>query len=215
MGDVFVYWDNSNIFHEAQRIADEKNGTPGARYLVRVHFDNLLKLAHAGRTLKQAFAAGSIPPEMQSLWNRMENAGVEVKLFDRGDFGRREQEVPDSWLQLRMLENALQYFDTPGVAVLLTGDGAGYSEGHGFHTTLERLHDRGWGIEVLSWRHSCKRQMREWAEANGVFIALDDYYDAITFREPSRPGYSFALPRKAEELDLSGRPMVGSVPGTN
>ena len=64
MGDVFVYWDNSDIFHEAQRIAEERNGTPGARYLVRIHFDNLLRLAQADRTLKSAVAAGSIPPEM-------------------------------------------------------------------------------------------------------------------------------------------------------
>ncbi len=133
---------------------------------------------------------------------------MEVRLFDRGDLGRGGQRITVSWLQQRMMENALRYFDTPGVAVLLTGGGAGYSEGHGFHTTLKLLHDRGWGIEVLSWRDSCKRQMREWAETNGVFISLDDYYDAITFREPSRPGYPLAPPRRAEQLDLSGRPTV-------
>ena len=144
MGDVFVYWDNSNIFHEAQRIAEERSGTPGARNLVRSHFDNLLRLAKADRTLRSAFAAGSIPPEMRSLWNRMENLGVEVMWFDRGNRARREQEVPDNGLQLRMMENALRYPSTPGIAVVLTGDGAGYSDGHGLHTTLELLHDRGW-----------------------------------------------------------------------
>ncbi|MCY4521600.1 MAG: hypothetical protein OXC13_12585 [Caldilineaceae bacterium] len=40
--------------------------------------------------------------------------------------------------------------------------------------------------------------MRRWADDNGEFIALDDYYDAITFREPSRPGV----------LDLSHRPVA-------
>lgn len=210
MRDVFVYWDNSNIFHEAQRLADDRNGTPNAIYRVRVHFENLLRLAQANRTLKLAFAAGSIPPEMQSLWNRMENAGMEIRLFDRGDFARGEQQVPDAWLQLRMMENALRYSDTPGIVVLLTGDGAGYSEGKGFHTTLELLHDKGWGIEVLSWRHSCKRQMREWAEANGVFVALDDHYDAITFLEPSRPGDPLAPGRPAADLNLQERPITPS-----
>ena len=33
------------------------------------------------------------------------------------------------------------------------------------------------------------------AQTHGVFIPLDDYYDAITFREPSRPGYEIAPPR--------------------
>ena len=31
MNDVFVYWDNSNVYHEAQRLADERECTPGAR----------------------------------------------------------------------------------------------------------------------------------------------------------------------------------------
>ena len=205
MSGVFVYWDNSNIFHEAQRMAEERDGTPGARYLVRIHLDNLLRIAHADRPLTKAVAAGSVPPEMRQLWNRMESAGVEVSLFDRGAQERGEQDIPDRWLQLRMLEDGLDYNGDPGIVALLTGDGAGYVEGRGFHSTLERLHRRGWRVEVLSWLHSCKPAMREWAKENGVFVALDDYYDAITFREPSRPGHALAPARDAAPLDLSGR----------
>ncbi len=217
MNDVFVYWDNSNIYHEAQRLAEEREGTPGARYLVRVDFDNLLRLAHADRPLRRAVAAGSIPPEMRQLWNRMENRGVEVHLFDRGAREQGEQGVPDQWLQLRMLEDGLDHNGDPGIVALLTGDGAGYAHGRGFHRTLERMHRRGWGVEVLSWAHSCNRGMREWADAHGVFVPLDDHYDAITFREPSRPGYELAPPRDRAPLDLSRRPAArgpeGSEPG--
>ena len=205
MSGVFVYWDNSNIYHEAQRLAVERDATPGARYLVRIHFDNLLDLAVGGRELAKAVAAGSIPPEMRQLWNRMENRAVAVQLFDRGDRTRGEQEVPDQWLQLRMLEDALDHNSHPGTVALLTGDGAGYAEGMGFHRTLERMHTRGWRTEVLSWAHSCHQGMRRWAESNGVFVPLDDHYDAITFREPSRPGHEFAPARDAAPLDLSRR----------
>lgn len=206
--DVFIYWDNSNIFHEAQRLAEERNGSTEAKYRVRIHFDNLLKLALAGRNLKSALAAGSIPPDLQNLWNRMENLGIEVKIFDRVSAGLGEQQVPDGVLQHRMALNGLIYKNSPGIVVLLTGDGAGYHEGHGFHTTLEILHDNGWRIEVLSWQHSCKRQMRTWAEQNGKFIPLDNYYNAITFLEPSRPGQPLANSREAENLDLANRPTV-------
>ena len=205
MSGVFVYWDTSNIFHEAQRIAEEMDGTAGARYLVRIHFDNMLRLAHADRPLEKAMAAGSIPPEMQQLWNRLENNGVEVNLFDRGARDRGEQQSPDQWLQLRMLEDALDYNGDPGIVALLTGDGAGYVEGRGFHSTLERMHRRGWKVEVLSWAHSCNRRMREWADEKGAFVPLDDYYAAITFREPSRPGHEFAPARDAAALNLSER----------
>ena len=123
MEQVFVYWDNSNVFHEAQRLAEEREGTPGARYLIRIHFENLLRLAEAGRPLAKAVAAGSVPSEMQQLWNRMENRGVQVRLFDRGERDRGEQEVPDRWLQLCMLEDALDNNGDPGIVALLTGDG--------------------------------------------------------------------------------------------
>ena len=208
MENVFIYWDNSNIFHEAQRFSEQAEGDPGARYRVRVHFENMFRLAHADRPVERAVAAGSIPPEIRQLWDRLESAGVEVSLFDRGDPGRREQDMPDRVLQLRMLEDALDYNGDPGIVVLLTGDGAGYVEGAGFHSTLERMHRKGWRVEILSWTHSCNHRMRLWAEENGKFIALDDFYRSITFLEPSRPGFELAMPRYVEPVDLSMREMA-------
>ena len=210
MDKVFIYWDNSNIFHEAQRLAEERNEGPGARNRVRLNFDNLLRLAHADRPLKRALAAGSVPPELRQLWNRMESSGVEVQLFDRGGPERGEQEMPDRMLQLRMLEDALDYNGDPGIVVLLTGDGAGYLEGAGFHSTLERMHKRDWRVEILSWAHSCNQRMRRWAEQNGAFVALDDFYESITFLEPSRPGFELAPARDSADLDLSRRPFVSA-----
>ena len=214
-----MYWDNSNIFHEAQHLAVERAEGPGARYRVRIHFESLLRLAHADRPVRKAMAVGSVPPEMHQLWNRMEGRGVEVRLFDRGSPERGEQEmpdnvlqlrmlespVPDNVLQLRMLEDALDYSGKPGIVTLLTGDGAGYLEGAGFHRTLERMHKRDWRVEILSWTHSTNQRMRMWAEKNGVFVPLDDFYESITFMEPSEPGFAIAHPRDAIELDLSRR----------
>ena len=104
-----------------------------------------------------------------------------------------------------MLEDALDYNGNPGIVVLLTGDGAGYLEGAGFHSTLERMHRRDWRVEILSWAHSTNQRMRRWAEANGIFVALDDFYHSITFMEPSRPGFPMAEGRDATELDLTIR----------
>ena len=205
MDSVFVYWDNSNIFHEAQRMAEERGDGPDARYRVRIHFEHLLRLAHADRPLRRALVAGSIPPEVRQLWNRLESEGIDVHLFDRGASGRGEQEVPDRVLQQRMLEDGWDHNGDPGIVALLTGDGAGYAEGSGFHSTLERMHGRGWRVEILSWARATNQRMRRWAEDNGIFVALDDHYDAITFMEPSRSGFELAPSRDAGELDLSRR----------
>ena len=172
MGRVFIYWDNSSIFHEAQRLAEERSEGPNARYRIRVHFDNMLRLAHADRPIERALAVGSVPPEMRQLWNRMESNGTEVRLFDRGSRERGEQEMPDRLLQLRMLERRLGLQRRP--------------------------------------RHCgpAYRRRRRWAENNGVFVPLDDFYDAITFMEPSRPGFELAQARDAAPLDLSRRSMT-------
>ncbi len=206
MDKVFIYWDNSNIFHEAQRLAMEHNRGPDARYRVRIEFENMLRLAHADRPVEKAIAAGSVPPEMRQLWNRLENQGVEVRLFNRVRADSGEQQMPDTILQLQMLRDALKHNGDPGIAVLLTGDGAGYSEGEGFHITLEQMLEKGWRIEILSWAHSCNHRMRLWAEENGAFIRLDDFYNSVTFLEPSREGYPMAESRDAQPLDLSLRP---------
>ena len=206
MSKVFIYWDNSNIFVSAQTIAAEREGTL-ARSRVRIHFENMFKLAHCDREVAKALAVGSVPPEMRHLWNKLETQGLKVELYDRGEISRGEQNVPDKILQLRMLEDGFDNNGNPGTVVLLTGDGAGYVEGEGFHSTLERLHNRNWKIEILSWAGVCNRRMRQWAEKNGVFIPLDDYYDAVTFIEPTIVlGNEFAPGREAIEVDVANRP---------
>lgn len=203
MENVFIYWDNSNIFISARDIAAENEG-PAARYRLRIHFRNLLILARGDRDIERAIAVGSVPPELRHVWNRLENEGVEVQLLERGAMEGREQGV-DQTLQTAMLRDALDYNGDPGIAILLTGDGSGFVDGVGFHADLERMHRRGWRIEVLSWRHSCNLRMREWAEQNGAFIALDDFYNSITFLEPPGPGDPIAEPRHSIPVDLTLR----------
>ena len=201
---VFIYWDDSNVFISAREAAVEREGE-AVRFRVRIHFRNLLELAHARRDVEHATAVGSIPPELRHVWNRLENEGVTVQLLERGAVQGREQGV-DQALQTVMLRDGFDYNGTPGIAVMLTGDGAGFHDGVGFHADLERMRRRGWDVEVLSWRHGCNRRMREWAEENGKFIALDDFYESVTFLESAAPGQPLAPPRHAVPVDLARRP---------
>ena len=165
-----------------------------------------MRLASADRPIESAIAVGSVPPELRNVWTRLENEGIKVELSERGALHGTEQGV-DQKLQANMLRNALDYNGDPGIAVLLTGDGSGFYDGVGFHADLERMHRKGWRIEVLSWTYSCNRRMKEWAEQNGKFIALDDFYESITFLEPPRPGQAVAEPRYETPIDLSRRPI--------
>ena len=104
-----------------------------------------------------------------------------------------------------MLRDANDYNGDPGIAVLLTGDGKGFYDGIGFHSDVERMHRKGWRIEILSWADSCNARMREWAEQNGVFVALDDFYNSVTYLAPSNADYPGADPRPSIPLDLTPR----------
>lgn len=195
MPAVLLFVDNSNIFISAKDEAFRREGR-AAKDQVRLKFDLLLQLALASRSLAHAFVVGSIPPEQRVVWERLEAAtGVKPELYERGGLSGGEQGL-DQCLQVHMLRAITDYRD-PQVAVLMTGDGAGYDDGVGFHADLERMHAGGWGIEVVSWQRSCRRALREWATANGKFIALDDYYESVTFLEGGRHSIPLNLSRRA------------------
>ena len=198
---VFVFWDNSNIFISAKTVARGFEGD-SAYYQIRIDFDHMMQLARANRPLEYALAVGSVPPPMRHVWNRMEQAGVQVELFERGTESQREQAV-DQALQVQMLRKAFDYNGNPGIAVVLTGDGQGFMDGVGFHADLDRMHARGWGVEVIAWEQTCNPRMREWARNVGEFIALEDYYHSVTFTEEDNKPIRYARP-----VDLSGRRMV-------
>lgn len=198
MKPVFVFWDNSNIFISAKTVATEREGID-AGYQVRIQFDNLLQLAVANRPFEFAIAVGSVPPPLRHVWNQLERAGVKVELFERGAMSAREQAI-DQALQVHMLRKAFDYNGKPGIAVVLTGDGAGFLDGVGFHADLERMHRRGWGVEVLAWEKTCNTRLRAWAESVGVFVGLEDYYESVTFTEDDKGALRRALP-----LDLANR----------
>lgn len=191
---VLLFIDNSNIFISGKSVAEQNEGHD-ARYAYRLEFEHLLELALAQRKLVRAYVVGSIPPEEKSIWEKLEAVtGVTQELFERGAESGKEQGL-DQCLQVNMLR-AISDYKSPQICVLLTGDGSGYDDGVGFHADLERMYQAGWGIEVLSWRNSCKRTLREWAEKVGHFIAFDDYYPSITFLKQSR---------RASKVNLSNR----------
>lgn len=188
-----IFWDNSNIYISAQQVAYEREGHIDSR-AVRIYFENLFKLARAGRPVGRAVCVGSVPPELNVVWKHLRGTGIEVELYERGEESGHEQGI-DQCLQVQMLRSALDS-DRPGVVVLLTGDGAGYDTGVGFHADLERMHRRGWGIEVLSWSHSCNKRLMAWASEAGAFVPLEKFYDSITFVQNGR---------RADHINLKSR----------
>ena len=61
MNKVFIYWDNSNIFIEAQYLADEMNHDFYSRYRVRLHFEIYYYLRMRIDLLKKHMPLGRYP----------------------------------------------------------------------------------------------------------------------------------------------------------
>ena len=173
-------------------------------YKLRIDFHKLLQLAAAGRPIEYAIAVGSVPPELRHVWNRLESTGIKVELFERGSQSEKEQAV-DQALQVHMLRKAFDYNGQAGTAVMLTGDGKGFFDGVGFQADMERMHKKGWNVEILAWDKTCNLRMREWARKIGIFIPLEDFYDSITFTDD----YSGSI-RHSKPVDLKNRPISAS-----
>ena len=204
-GNCCIFLDHSNIYAGAQKMAVALEGE-AARAAVRLEYDSLVKLAAAGRPITTGVCVGSLgrtdriplglfPASMQV----MESAGIGVEIYERSGNTRTEQAV-DQAIQVHMLRAMADH--PPGVAVLVSGDGAGYQEGKGFMADLERMQRMGWGIELLAWNTNCNRRMRDWADEDGCFVPLDNYYYSIC---------SLRHVREADELLCTDR--VVATPG--
>ncbi|MDA7968675.1 MAG: NYN domain-containing protein [Gammaproteobacteria bacterium] len=178
MQKTFLYWDNLNIYTGAQDVAVAREGA-AARRQVRIDFQNLLLLAQAGRPIYRTTASGKINRAFQNVLAQLHNVAAGEKLHPN------------------MLLDRNNHLDAPGAAVLLSGNSD-------FLDDLMRLHAKKWRVELLSWEHSCNNEMQEWAQENGAFVALDDYYKSVTYlKETEHPR---RILRPVVPLDLSRRP---------
>jgi hypothetical protein len=175
-GEISLFWDNSNIWLVGRGVCARRE--PGDEGGFRIHFANLLNYARNGRVINYAFVGGSIPPESDPLWGRFEDLHIRVEKQERGVSGG--EIAVDEAIQLAMA-NRLLDMPQPETFVLLTGDGAGYSQGKGFIAALERAVRKGCNIEVVSWDAGINRYLKSFAETHGRYISLEPVYDRVTF----------------------------------
>jgi hypothetical protein len=130
------------------------------------------------------------------VWARWRRTGYRTVVLDRGTDGR--EHGVDEALQEEI--RSVWQGAAPGVAVQLTGDGAGAEDGVGFVPALQHMVGAGWAVELLSWRRATHHRLQQLAEEHGVYVPLDDFYDEITYLEDHA--------REAAPLRLHRRPLA-------
>lgn len=195
---VHIFWDNSNLFHRAQDTCDNRRGMgrePGHRFDLRLQFLALFDFARCDRTVEKAVAAGSVPPDLAAVWEQLGDTGLMVDLQERGAASNREQGV-DKALQLEMMNSVVDR-EIPAVAVVLTGDGD-------FRPYVDRMLNKGWGVEVLSFSNGFSPRLRRIAvghAGHGKYVEMDPWYEQLTYLQNP----DGRILRRAQKLDLRGR----------
>jgi hypothetical protein len=134
--DLSLFIDNSNLFIEMRRVAQLVfNYDDDLLRRVRVDFGRLLDYVRKDRDLKEAVLVGSKPPPNDSLWARLRQLGIELRIYERSPITDREREVDQELVNC--IRDTMEAGRPPGVIALVSGDG-------GYVTTLERCVLRGW-----------------------------------------------------------------------
>jgi hypothetical protein len=184
---MYIFWDNSNIQFVGRNNVCPVKEPDANQNLYRTHFKNLFDLVRNNRAVDKAFFVGSIPPPKNELWSYIDALGIEKELLKRT--AENKENAVDVSIQAALMRIVIDYLiqkKNPKTITLLTGDGAGNTYGKGFLADLERVHCLGWNIEVYSWAAGCNRYLKKFAENNGKFIPLEDYYYQITFIQYGR-----------------------------
>ena len=142
---VYVYWDQSNIFIEAQRMADklDRNFGDDVAYRIHIDFRKLLHLARENRLVAKAVTAGSVPPEMKEVWENLRSSGVRTEIIDWKETGNAERELPDRKLLHLARENRL-------VAKAVTAG----SVPPEMKEVWENLRSSGVRTEIIDWKET-------------------------------------------------------------
>src|SRR5437870_4810801 len=93
--NVIVYFDNSNMFINAQEFAAQNFLVPFDTRC-RLDMGKLLNLARRGRTVLRASLYGSEPPALDTVWEGIRNKYIEVRIFPRSSWDNREKEIDTS-----------------------------------------------------------------------------------------------------------------------
>ena len=180
-----LFVDFSNVWYATRSEASRRGESDWA---VRIHAAHLHRIMAAGRRVGDSVLVANREIS-QPVLDRF-RPRFRVELVEAGCVTGTEQ-AGDEMLQNAIFRTIFQA--APGTIVLATGDGAGWGEGRGFCETLRAARQRDFGVEIVSFEGSLNGRLRALAQESGAMVALDPFYDSITFLEGLRPARSPSL----------------------
>lgn len=173
---IFVFVDNSNIFIESQKVYGKihHDSDIGRRY--RLDFGKLFN--YIAKKQGEIFFElddvtypklyGSEPPKMDSLWNFLDNLGVNVKVFTRNAFNK-EKEVDTAlvWDAAELIIKTRHQVNDNNTIAIAGGDRDFlkiYSEGK----------KAGYNVEFYCWEHSTSSEIKKLPTYHNLTPVIDE-----------------------------------------
>ena len=181
-----LFVDFSNVWY-ATRSEASRRGDPDRA--VRIHADHLYRILAAGRRVGDSVLVANREIS-QPVLDRF-RPRFRVELVEAGCVTGTEQ-AGDEMLQNAIYRTIFRAA-APGTIVLATGDGAGWGEGRGFCETLRAARQRDFGVEIVSFEGALNHRLRALGQESGAVVALDPFYNSLTFLEGLRPARSPSL----------------------
>ena len=188
--DVWIFADNSNIWIEAMKHASKAKGfIPEKDHRVRIDIGRLTDVVAAGREVKEATLYGSVPPPVDTVWNKIrqyKHWRVETK--ERSGVTGKEKEI-DTQLVADVTEVACK---TPahlrGTIIIISGD-------RDMCPAVEKiLGENGqgssicWKVEIYVWSkaQTLIQRLQGFGKKHAQCHYLDDHMEKVTFLNRQR-----------------------------
>ena len=166
--ECVLFIDISNIFIEAQKYrARQLKLRVRQDPRCRIDTGKLVDLAVHGRTMTYGKLYGSEPPAVDTMWKKIREKGLDVKVFKK-DFKGKEKEV-DTALTADAVRYALKSQAHKQTVIIIAGD-RDYCPL--VKTLLEEKTD--WTVELLAFDRSISKQMRDIESASFKIIKFED-----------------------------------------
>ena len=183
---IHVFLDVSNIQISFYETLKNMHGIPKEARLMplpKLNLTHLTNILVRGRRVESCWAACSTLPDTPEppFVRDLRKVGYEVLLRERkrssqGQGVHYVEDCVDEALHLRIGETYMEYGNTPGTAVIATGDAKPAPFSLGFLKYAEWMLRAGWNVEVVSWSTSLSSAWRNpmWRDQWGPRFRIID-----------------------------------------
>ena len=184
--NIYIFIDNSNLWIQGQRTYAKRAGMsvmsdPTWRFdagrLKTILIENSGFRDEENTPNEEVYLYGSIPPPVDTVWDKIKSQKIEVQVFQRSSITNREKLV-DSTIVAESVERACiaQAQGTSGTFVLVSGDAD-------MLAAVRVIAGKGFDVHVWSWKNALSSVYSTERQSVAKVHELDKYLDVIGFSE--------------------------------